>query len=91
MAFEFPRRDPSKLFFPTVHAHGEKITPEATFHHVLYLQPGDSDADLMDWKESERLAGAHVKIAETKGIVAQGEHIYKRGMHGKLPNADIWV
>lgn len=91
MAFEFPRRDPSKLFFPTVHAHGDTIRPEATFHHVLYMQPGDSDADLMNWDESVRLAGAHVKMAQVKGIVAQGEHVYKRRIFGKLPNEVVWV
>ena len=38
MAFEFPRRNPAELFFPTVHIHDEKIHPLAEFDHELYFQ-----------------------------------------------------
>lgn len=38
MAFEFPRRDPKQLFFPTVHIHDGQVHAEAAFDHMLYFQ-----------------------------------------------------
>jgi hypothetical protein len=38
MAFAFPRADPGKLFFPTVHIHDGRVHPEADFDHALYAQ-----------------------------------------------------
>src|SRR5208282_3784680 len=49
MAFEFPRADPDRLFFPTVHVHDGKFHPTAYFDHTLYFQRlGDPG----DWKQS---------------------------------------
>jgi hypothetical protein len=41
MAFEFPQRNPDRLFFPTVHVHNGRVEPRATFDHVLYCQDVD--------------------------------------------------
>lgn len=41
MAFEFPRRDPSSIFFPTLHVHDGHVPDHATFDHTLYLQCAD--------------------------------------------------
>src|SRR5262249_2584466 len=38
MAFDFPRRDPSSLFFPTLHIHDGHVHPTASFDHSLYAQ-----------------------------------------------------
>ena len=38
MAFEFPQRDPDRLFFPAVHVHNGRVEPWATFDHRLYCQ-----------------------------------------------------
>ena len=38
MAFVFPRRDPSRLFFPTLHVHDGLVHPTAAFDHHLYAQ-----------------------------------------------------
>ena len=38
MAFEFPRRDPDTLFFPTVHVHDGRVHAEARFDHSLFWQ-----------------------------------------------------
>src|SRR5262245_13723175 len=43
MAFEFPRKDKEKLFFPTVHIHDGKIHKTAVFDHALYLQPSSGE------------------------------------------------
>ncbi|HSH04685.1 MAG TPA: hypothetical protein VLL52_19390 [Anaerolineae bacterium] len=38
MAFSFPRRDSSRLFFPTVHVHEGDVPDKAEFEHDLYCQ-----------------------------------------------------
>jgi hypothetical protein len=38
MAFEFPRRNPTELFFPTVHIHDGQVHETAEFDHELYFQ-----------------------------------------------------
>ncbi len=38
MAFAFPRRDRSRLFFPTVHVHDGAVHREALFDHELFCQ-----------------------------------------------------
>src|SRR6266853_5806069 len=53
MALEFPRANPEKLFFPTVHIHDGKIHARAGFDHALFCQRAGSDKlDLNDWEES---------------------------------------
>jgi hypothetical protein len=38
MAFEFPRRDAERLFFPTLHVHNGFVPNHAFFDHLLYCQ-----------------------------------------------------
>ena len=38
MAFEFPRSDSKRLFFPTVHIHDGEVHATADFDHILYCQ-----------------------------------------------------
>jgi hypothetical protein len=38
MAFTFISRDPSRLFFPTVHIHDGEVQKVASFDHILYYQ-----------------------------------------------------
>jgi hypothetical protein len=49
MAFEFPRRDPDRLFFPTLHIHGMAVYDKASFDHMLYCQ---RDAAPEGWSTS---------------------------------------
>ena len=42
IAFEFPTRDPSRLYFPTVHVHDGAYNDTAGFYHRLYCQREDS-------------------------------------------------
>ena len=55
MAFEFPRADHKRLFFPTVHIHDGKVHKTATFDHELYCQAGRG-RKRASWKESPSLA-----------------------------------
>ncbi|MBI3860960.1 MAG: hypothetical protein HY290_03605 [Planctomycetia bacterium] len=92
MAFEFPRAEPAKLFFPTVHIHDGKVHERADFDHILYCQVSDGQThSMMDWAESMRLAGQFLKVDKTEGIVDAGNHCYKRGIRGKQKNEDVLV
>lgn len=89
MAFAFPRRDPARLFFPTVHVHDSEVHDEEEFDHVLYCQkiPGDTFA-VNDWQESAQLPATAVNVVDARGIVDPRLHLYRRTLKGRLPNTD---
>lgn len=90
MAFEFPRRDPGALFFPTVHVHDGAVHPEAAFDHTLYCQPGVG----LPWPWGSTVQPASTfmpSITFELGVVHRGQPCLRRGLHGTLPNADIVV
>jgi hypothetical protein len=89
MAFEFPRADKAKLFFPTVHIHDGKVHKTATFDHALYCQT--SGEDTRDWTESPQPAGFFVKTAKAAGMVVKDAHVYQRLIKGKKTNQDTWL
>ncbi len=92
MAFEFPRRDPSRLFFPTVHIHDGKVHQTAEFDHTLYCQKSLADhVNLTSWRESPQTAGQFMKTDRTSGIVRPHDHCYKMPVTGRRKNADIYV
>jgi len=92
MAFSFPRRDTKTLFFPTVHIHDGKVHSQAEFDHVLYCQPSDHEPlTVREWRESDRLASAFMKVDKTKGLIVANQHCYQKQMHGLLPNQDTLV
>jgi len=94
MSFEFPRRNPGKLFFPTVHIHDGRVEPRASFDHSLYCQ---TLRPLKDWRissdepaEGRPLpAGKFMDIPAAQGIVAGEEAILMRRMLGLQANEDI--
>jgi hypothetical protein len=87
MAFEFPTRLESSLFFPTVHIHDGAIHPKEEFDHTLYFQCDQSNHGV----ESEGMAKNFVDAARAQGIV-QGESSVRRvKMAGVLPNTDTLV
>ena len=51
MAFEFPRRQPDKLFFPTVHIHDGEVHEQAHFDHALFCQRFNRE-QVIGWRES---------------------------------------
>lgn len=92
MAFEFPRANPSQLFFPTVHIHDGRVHPRAGFDHTLYCQTTNGESLAMtEWKESFGLAEQFMKMDRVKGIVHGGSHCHMKTIRGKHKNADIVV
>jgi hypothetical protein len=90
MAFEFPRAEKRRLFFPTVHIHDGKVHKTASFDHTLYCQTSAGE-DVMAWKESPQLADNFMKVGKTAGIVEKNGHVHRRIMKGRKANEDIWV
>lgn len=86
MAFEFPRRDASTLFFPTVHVHDGVVHPTAEFDHELFCQTTPACEPLMDWSRSRAKAGHLVEPAHP--WVEPSAWMYKRTLRGELPNRD---
>lgn len=89
MAFDFPRADKQKLFFPTVHIHDGKVHDKAGFDHALYCQLWDTG---MKWEESPQPAEMFMKkLDQAKGIVSAKDHVYRKQMHGTYKNEDVWL
>ena len=92
MAFEFPRANPKKLFFPTVHIHDGKVHAKAGFDHTLYCQTSAGEAlPMNEWSESFGLASQFMKVDKSKGIVDGTAHCYKRTIRGVQKNEDTLV
>jgi hypothetical protein len=86
MAFEFPLRDPSLLFFPTVHVHDGAVHETARFDHSLYCQSANLDAD---WERSPSPAGD--VTGKARAWIDPNAHLHRRRMSGELPNHDVFV
>jgi hypothetical protein len=92
MAFEFPRRNPELLYFPTVHIHDRQVHSDAQFDHMLYCQAGADLTDyLEDWRQSNDIASAFMDIDRTEGIVDPNLHCWRRALEGQRENADTLV
>lgn len=92
MAFDFPRANPKKIFFPTVHIHDGKVHPKAAFNHTLYCQVTETESrQVMDWRESPKLANQFMKVNQTKELLVANRHCYQRMIHGQQKNEDILV
>ena len=93
MAFEFPRNDSQRLFFPTLHVHDGVVHAKAAFDHVLYCQAEANESAQLghNWRESEKLAHEFVNVAKAKDVVATERHCYMRRLMGNLTNRDTLV
>jgi hypothetical protein len=89
MAFEFPRANAKRLFFPTVHIHDGKVHAKAQFDHALYCQ--SDSVKMMGWTESIRPARMFMKIDKAEGLLDPDKHCYLKPMRGNLKNEDVLV
>lgn len=94
MAFEFPTREPHRLFFPTVHIHDGEVTKKAHFDHVLYCQAKQRSGR---WEESSDLDGAarpargFASVDRAKGLLLPDRVVFRRSIFGLRDNEDCWV
>jgi hypothetical protein len=103
MAFVFPRRDPSLLFFPTVHVHDGVVHEMAHFDHSLYMQldeapnppeftfaPNPNDPlRPHGWWPSVGVAANSIDIARTKGLVEGSWPLRTQKLVGTFLNQDV--
>lgn len=89
MAFVFPRRDPSQLFFPTVHVHDGAVHAEAHFSHTLYAQIAPDVPEIAGWWKGN--LPNDVDLVRAQGLVRGDWNLRQRGMHGNLPNRDTYL
>jgi hypothetical protein len=87
MAFELPRRDPSTLFFPTVHVHDGAVHPRAHFDHALYAQAPAAPAG---WTEgwAPHQAGLHRPAFDW---LDRQRPVLRRRIVGEEKNEDVVV
>jgi hypothetical protein len=92
MAFEFPRRDRARLFFPTLHMHHRRVERAALFDHTLYCQPEPAlNFHLQEWEDSPRHAGDFVHCAEALRLLDAAEPCWRAIIEGARENRDTWV
>jgi hypothetical protein len=92
MAFEFPRRNPDLLYFPTLHVHDRQVHAHATFDHMLYCQAApDMEPYLVGWWESNDPASRFMNCDRTKGIIAPDFPCWRLTLAGWLQNTDALV
>ncbi len=91
MAFEFPRRDASALFFPTVHVHDGRVHEQASFDHTLYLQADAGWDEKLDWERSEEPASRFVRCERAQSIVDPSARVFRHMMRGQGNNRDVVV
>lgn len=92
MAFEFPRRDPDALFFPTVHVHDGEVHPSAEFDHTLYYQSaGALRSTLPTWmaQTTPDPAAAFVDVERAAGLVDGAAPVHRVLVGGTHPNTDV--
>jgi hypothetical protein len=82
MAFEFPTRLASEVFFPTVHIHDGKVHQSEHFDHALYVQDIGPHG-----RESQGSASEFMDLSKTQGIVSNAP-VRQLLLTGELPNTD---
>lgn len=93
MAFEFPRRDPRQLFFPTVHVHDGQVHDHADFDHYLFCQADPLIEPYLapTFRPSPMRAEEHMNLALAAGVIDAGRCCYFRRLKGLLKNQDTEV
>ena len=71
MAFRFPLRDPTALFYPMVHVHDGQFHPRARYDHTLYCQVRNGDnSDAIDgWDAPYGHIAVEIDVDRTRGVI----------------------
>jgi hypothetical protein len=100
MAFDFPQRNPDRLFCPTVHVHNGRVEPWATFDHQLYCQ--DVDETRLDrwcgsfqskspWKQSSVALSEVLDADRAGGIARLDRPCHRVPISGSYANVDVVI
>ncbi len=92
MALTFARRDPTTLFFPTLHIHDGEAHERAHFDHVLYCQAeGQNEGALARWQSSTTAAHVFARVDDALGILDGDMPVWRLGLAGIRKNEDVVV
>lgn len=92
MAFEFPRRNTTLLYFPTIHIHDGEVHSEAEFDHLLYCQATPEMKDYVGgWRQSGDSASAFMDMFHSDGIIDPNAPCLLRWLSGPCKNKDTLV
>lgn len=103
----FESRDPTQLFFPTLHLHSSAFEPEADFDHILLAQglrpaardaggsgPRHNDDWWLDSVDTLQKWDAVVRTempARLHAALDFEQSLFKYEIHGTRPNKDVWA
>jgi hypothetical protein len=87
MAFEFPRRRSTELFFPTALAIGADLDATAAFNYQLFCQAGRLPPE---WR-SVQPAPNVMKADKTRGLIDPDQPIGWRALVGPQANLDTFI
>jgi hypothetical protein len=87
MAFEFETREPTRLFFPTMHVHDGSVHATAEFDHCLYAQGVDR---LRTFETSSEVANKIVEASKSEGVIDPDQRLSRREIIGIRANGDVW-
>jgi hypothetical protein len=96
MAFEFPRRWPGELFFPTALAVSQLRRSEAWFDYALFCQTHHRPPN---WQLSSTADGGYgpiaarefVKVERTAGLIDPQQPVWHQQLHGPYANIDLVI
>jgi hypothetical protein len=96
MAFSFRTRDPSTLFFPTVHVHDGRFHEEAEFDHIFYTQNEPKRARARSWPTEFWMPGSeaasrYLSVRHTHSLVNPNAQCLQASLVGAWRNSDILV
>jgi len=90
MAFSFPTRYRTQIYFPTRHVHDGTVRETAYFDHSLYFQLGRFRRTLPVSEQSNRRVG-WIQARRSSGILSPNRRCYRISLHGFRANADVYV
>jgi len=92
MAIRFPRRDPTKLFFPTVHVHdGASVPASAKFDHALFFQTAMRVELKREWFGSAP-AGEFMRTSSLPAeLMDLAQRCYLIELRGRRANRDVYL
>lgn len=90
IALLFPRRDPTVLYVPTTHVHGDAVPATARFDHTVYFQPDPAIAHTVPAQPSHGPIERHVALTRARGLV-RGLPTFCQPLHDELVNDDVYV
>lgn len=92
MAFDFPRRDRKRLFFPTLHVHNGRFERSAHFDHALYCQPEPAmNWHLQGWEYGRGPAEIYVRCEQGRQLIDRARPCWRNVFDGLRENRDTWV